>query len=66
MELTSSFKFIDYLSMQEKFKRNNSLVMKRLRLKRRNQFIYFNKLFEKEHDYCLPIKNKSNVSCISR
>lgn len=34
------------------------------RMKRSNTIFYFNKWFEKEHDYCLPIKKNSEVSLV--
>ncbi|XP_022177506.1 uncharacterized protein LOC111038632 [Myzus persicae] len=60
MELTiNTSSFTDYLHMHKKSSRNRGSVMKRLRAKRKNAILVFNKWFEKEHDYCLPIKKRS-------
>lgn len=63
MELTiNTSRFTDYLHLHKKSSRNRGSIMKRLRAKRKNAIIGFNKWFEKEHDYCLPIKKRSDVS----
>lgn len=63
MELTiNTSSFTDYLHMHKKSNRNRGSIMKRLRAKRKNAILRFNKWFEKEHDYCLPIKRISQVS----
>ncbi|VVC44055.1 Acyl-CoA N-acyltransferase,GNAT domain [Cinara cedri] len=56
---SNSFKLTDYLYKHEKSKRP---MMKRLvkRVKCSNKMLYFNKWFEKEHDYCLPIQKINN------
>lgn len=67
MELTintNSLTFTDYLNLPKKLKKKNSLIMKRLRVKRSSRLLSFKKWFEKEHDYCLPIKENSPVSFI--
>ncbi|CAI6347770.1 unnamed protein product [Macrosiphum euphorbiae] len=61
MELTiNTSRFTDYLHLHKKSSRNRGSIMKRLRAKRKNAIIGFNKWFEKEHDYCLPIKKRSD------
>lgn len=63
MELTiNTSSFIDYLHLNKKSNRNRGSIMKRLRAKRKNTLIGFNKWFEKEHDYCLPMKKRIEVS----
>lgn len=60
MELTmntSSFNYIDYSQKHEILNINNRLLMKR-----KNKILNFNKWFEQEHDYCLPVKKKIKVS----
>lgn len=54
---TSSF--TDYLHMHKKSNRNRGSITKRLRAKSKNALLAFNEWFEKEHDYCLPIKKRS-------
>lgn len=59
---TNSYEFSDFLNLQEKpVNRKSGLIMKRLGVKRKNKLFLFNKWFEKEHDYCLPINNRSKV-----
>lgn len=63
MEMTiNTSSFTDYLHLHKKSSRNHGTIMKRLRAKRKNAIVKFNKWFEKEHDYCLPIKKISEVS----
>lgn len=67
MELTlnsNNFKLTDYINIQDKPKRRSQPTMKRYvkKVKHSNTILYFNKWFEKEHDYCLPIKNINKVS----
>ncbi|KAL5244805.1 hypothetical protein ACI65C_012215 [Semiaphis heraclei] len=71
MEMTiNTSSFTDYLHLHKKSSRNHGTIMKRLRAKRKNAIVKFNKWFEKEHDYCLPIKKiseydqKSNTSIV--
>ncbi|XP_025196411.1 uncharacterized protein LOC112595425 [Melanaphis sacchari] len=60
MELTiNASSFTDYLHIHKKSNRNRGTIMKRLRAKSKNTFLGFNEWFEKEHDYCLPIKKRS-------
>lgn len=59
---SNSFECTDYLHVDDVSNSNNSLIMKRMRVKRRNKFLRFKKWFEKEHDYCLPIKSICKVS----
>lgn len=54
---TSSFNYNDYFQKHEKLNINN-----RLSNKRKNTILNFNKWFEKEHDYCLPVEKKIKVS----
>jgi len=63
MELTiNTSSFTDYLHMHKKSNRNRGSITKRLRAKGKNTFLGFKEWFEKEHDYCLPIKKRSEVS----
>lgn len=63
MELTiNTNSFTDYLHMHKKSNRNRGSITKRLRAKSKNTLLAFNEWFEKEHDYCLPIKKRSEVS----
>ncbi|XP_008187590.1 uncharacterized protein LOC100164814 isoform X2 [Acyrthosiphon pisum] len=67
MELTiNTSRFTDYLHLHKKSNRNRGSIMKRLRAKRKNAILGFNKWFEKEHDYCLPIKKRSDKSNTSK
>lgn len=59
---SSSFECTDYLCVNELSNSYSSLIMKRMRVKRKNKFLRFKKWFEKEHDYCLPIINSCKVS----
>lgn len=59
---TNCYTFSDFLNLQEKpIKRKSDLTMKRLQVKRKKKLFLFNKWFEKEHDYCLPINNRNKV-----
>lgn len=59
---TNSFEFSDFLNLQEKpINRKSGLIMKRLQVKRKKKLFLFNKWFEMEHDYCLPINKRSKV-----
>jgi len=63
MELTiNTSSFTNYLHMHNKLNKNRRSIMQRLRAKRKNSYLGFKKWFEKEHDYCLPIKKRSEVS----
>lgn len=59
---TSNFKFTDYSRIRDQLNRNVGPSIKRLQVRRNKQFLSFNKWFSKEHDYCLPVKPKNNVS----
>jgi len=58
----SGYQFTDYQHTHEKLNRNSGSIIKRLRKNRKNKFFIFNKWFEKEHDYCLPVKRINKVS----
>lgn len=57
---TNSFKCMDYSHIYVKTIKSSDLIMKRLQGKHKNKL--FKEWFEKEHDYCLPIKNVNKVS----
>lgn len=65
MEVTinkSRFQYTDYLHAHSNTKINSGSVMNPFRAKRNKQILRFNKWFQKEHDYCLPIKKQNAVS----
>lgn len=65
MEVTinkSSCELNDHLHLHNNTKKNSGSVVKCVQVKRNKRFLRFNKWFQKEHDYCLPIKKENTVS----
>jgi len=58
----SGFQFTDFQHANKKVNRNSGSIIKHLRKNQKNKLLTFNKWFEKEHDYCLPVKRISKVS----
>lgn len=58
----NGFSVTNYQHTHKNLNGNSGPIVKRLQNNRKIKYSIFNKWFEKEHDYCLPIKRMSNVS----